>query len=77
MFSRVPVLVRSFTYDLSPDVDYIDVVTDPESNDFQSKIPTMLNLSVDLVIQQTPSKLRTQFTMGDFKSGKLIKEGYI
>ena len=37
----------------------------------------MLNLVVDMVIQQTPSKLRTKFTMNDFKSGKLVKDGFI
>lgn len=81
MFSNVPVLIRSFAYDLGQDVDYIDVETDSASagfsDGFSSKVPTMLNLVVDMVIQQTPSKLRTKFTMNDFKSGKLVKDGFI
>ena len=81
MFSNVPVLIRSFAYDLGQDIDYIDVETDSASagfsDGFSSKVPTMLNLVVDMVIQQTPSKLRTKFTMNDFKSGKLVKEGFI
>jgi hypothetical protein len=81
MFSNIPVLVRSFAYDLGQDIDYIDVETaSAESgfNDgFNTKVPTMLNLVIDLVVQQTPSKLRTTFTMNDFKSGKLVKDGFI
>ena len=75
------VLVRSFAYDLGQDIDYIDIETDSAqagfSNGFSSKVPTMLNLVIDLVVQQTPSKLRTTFTMNDFKSGKLVKDGFI
>ena len=81
MFSNVPVLIRSFAYDLGQDIDYIDVETDSASagfsDGFSSKVPTMLNLVVDMVIQQTPSKLRTKFTMNDFKSGKLVKDRFI
>jgi hypothetical protein len=81
MFSMVPVLVRSFTYDLPGDIDYVDVETKAENegfdNDFKTKVPAMLNLSVDMVIQQTASKLRTEFTMNDFKSGELVKGGYV
>ena len=81
MFSNVPVLIRSFAYDLGQDIDYIDVETDSASagfsDGFSSKVPTMLNLVVDMVIQQTPTKLRTKFTMNDFKSGKLVKDGFI
>ena len=81
MFSNVPVLIRSFAYDLGQDIDYIDVETDSASagfsDGFSSKVPTMLNLVVDMVIQQTPSKLRTTFTMNDFKSGKLVKDGFV
>ncbi|RZD43315.1 MAG: hypothetical protein CXT73_00970 [Methanobacteriota archaeon] len=81
MFSNIPVLVRSFAYDLGQDIDYIDVETDSAEagfNDgFNTKVPTMLNLVIDLVVQQTPSKLRTTFTMNDFKSGKLVKDGFI
>ena len=81
MFSNVPVLVRSFAYDLGQDIDYVDVDTDSDeagfSSGFKSKVPSMLNLVVDMVIQQTPSKLRTTFTMNDFKSGKLVKDGFV
>ena len=81
MFSMVPVVVRSFTYDLPGDVDYVDVETNADNagftQDFQSKVPTLLTLSVDMAIQQTASKLRTEFTMKDFKSGKLVKGGYV
>ena len=81
MFSNVPVLVRSFAYDLGQDIDYIDVNTESAeagfTTGFKSKVPTMLNLVIDMVVQQTPSKLRTKFTMNDFKSGKLVKDGFI
>ena len=81
MFNNVPVLVRSFAYDLGQDIDYIDVNTESAeagfTTGFKSKVPTMLNLVIDMVVQQTPSKLRTKFTMNDFKSGKLVKDGFI
>ena len=77
MFSNIPVLVRSFAYDLGQDIDYIDVETESAeagfSDGFSTKVPTMMNL----IIEQTPSKLRTTFTMNDFKSGKLVKDGFI
>ena len=81
MFSNIPVLVRSFAYDLGQDIDYIDIETESAeagfSDGFNTKVPTMMNLVIDLVVQQTPSKLRTTFTMNDFKSGKLVKDGFI
>tara|TARA_B000000565_G_C23695413_1_gene343635 strand:- start:42 stop:677 length:636 start_codon:yes stop_codon:yes gene_type:complete len=81
MFSMVPVLVRSFSFDLPQDVDYIDISSETSgtgfSDEFESKIPSLLNLTIDLAVQQTASKLRTEFTMNDFKSGKLVKGGYI
>jgi len=81
MFNMVPVMVRSFAYDLPQDVDYIDIKSETSgtgfTEEFESKIPTLMQLTLDLVIQQTASKMRTEWTMNDFKSGKLVKGGYI
>ena len=87
MFSELPVLIQSYNYTLKDDVDYIEIMINPktwvlekyESERSQDtlccRVPMELELSLSLIIQQNPAKMRKEFNLTDFKNGKLFKVG--
>ena len=81
IFNNVPVLIRSFSHNFQNDVDYVDVFSNTvnfdSSKDFVNKVPAMMNIFISLIVQPTPSRLRSEFTMSKFASGELVKKGYI
>ena len=40
-------------------------------------VPTHMNISIELETQYIPIKLRNQFNLDEFRSGKLVNNGYI
>ena len=38
-------------------------------------VPTQFNITVQITVQNTPDRLRREFNLNDFRSGKLIKRG--
>ena len=86
-FNNVPVLPKTFDYTYPADVDYVPVSTSSysglKSNGLSSGtngityVPTHLSISLELDTQYTPIKLRNEFNLDDFRSGKLTKQGYI
>ena len=80
MFNRVPVVVKNVAYTLPNDVDYVDVLVDPELADvveWHNRLPTMMTISCTLGIQPSANQMRAEWNMADFKSGKLVNKGYI
>ena len=45
------------------------------SNDSSAWVPSKFNVSVTLEVQNTPDRLRRNFNLNDFRTGKLIKKG--
>lgn len=90
-FNRVPVVVKSCDYTLPPDIDYVPVntadvslysqgfgVNMPRSNsNGYTYVPTEISLSVTLDTQYTPIRLRNEFNLDLFRSGKLMDKGFI
>lgn len=68
MFNDLPVILQGFTVDFGNQVDYVQV---PNSNTY---IPTMFNISLQLIVQHTPNEV-TNFNLEEFRSGKLMKNG--
>lgn len=90
-FNRVPVVVKSFDYVLPNDIDYVPVNTTdktlyspdiginlPRSNsNGYTYVPTVLSVTVELDTQYAPIRLRNEFNLDLFRSGKLMDKGYI
>lgn len=90
-FNRVPVVVKTFDFTLDSSVDYVPVNTTdlalyspnfgvnlPKSNNSgYSYVPTKITTTVELDTQYAPIKLRNEFNLDLFRSGKLMDKGYI
>ena len=68
--SHVPVILRNFSYTLVEDSDYVDV--DIENGESVT-IPTLLLVSIDLVPQIPPKKVKEQFNIRGYASGSLLR----
>lgn len=80
MYHNIPVVVRSFNFELNPQVDYIDVgVEQTEGQDemYYQRVPTQSNLFLDLQTQYLPGKALSDWHIDDFAKGNLVKKGFI
>lgn len=87
MFNELPVLIQSYSYTLKDDVDYIEIMINPKTwvlEKYESerskdtlccRVPMELELSLSLIIQPNPAKMRKEFNLTDFKNGQLFKVG--
>lgn len=69
MLSDVPVILTGFSVSLPKDVDYVQV---PNSTSY---VPATFTLNISLIVQNTPSSLRT-FSLEQFRSGNALKKGW-
>lgn len=69
MFNDLPVIVKNHSFSLGKDVDYVDL------NIYGGvvRLPVMLNISLNLVVQNTPKKQREEFNLDKFRTGALMK----
>ena len=91
LFSNVPVIVKTFDYTLPNDVDYVPINTSsfapgnitgsPASTTTTRQgwtyVPTHLSVYITLDTQYTPYIVRQQFNLDQFRTGKLIDQGWI
>jgi hypothetical protein len=76
MFNNLPVILKSHSYTLNDTVDMVDVQTAGGI----ARIPALFEISMDLAVQQSPSKLRKEFSLDAFRTGDLMrnnKSGWI
>lgn len=89
-FNNVPVVVKSFDYTYEANVDYVTVYTGNSSGYTNgvslpgsgitpgfTQVPTHLTVNVNLDTQYSPIKMRDNFNLDEFRSGKLITGGYV
>jgi len=90
-FNNVPVVVKYFDYSYEANIDYVAVdtvqnqiysanmgVSLPAANSGgYTWVPTHMTCSLELETQYVPIQLRNQFNLDDFRSGKLVNNGYI
>jgi len=88
MFNRTPVYIRTVAFGLDQDVDYVPVRTkyitdtqfasDPVLDEMlaNSYVPLVLNIFVDIMVAPNPSKIRDEFDLEKFRTGKLLDKGY-
>lgn len=73
MFKDVPVVVSSFTTNFPKDMDLINV----KYPDGIISVPVLMNINVTLKTQYNPYKLKSEFNLDDFRTGKMLNKGYI
>jgi hypothetical protein len=71
-FHRVPVLIGSFNFNYTDDVDYVEVTTAGQT----VQIPSMMVIAMDLLPQYNPT-LQTNFNVNEFASGSGYLKGFI
>lgn len=90
-FNDVPVVVKDFSYTYDGSIDYVPVdtvnrqlysanigVSLPVTNSGgYTWVPTHLTCTVELDTQYTPIKLRNEFNLDEFRTGRLYNKGYI
>lgn len=90
-FNNVPVVVKDFSYTYDQNVDYVAVNTSDSSiysanmgvslpttsSGGYTSVPTLLTATIELDTQYVPIKLRDEFNLDDFRTGKLYNKGYI
>lgn len=91
-FNNVPIVVKYFDYTYAGDIDYVPVDTTGTKAIYSENIgvslpaansggytwvPTHMTVSLELETQYIPIQLRNQFNLDDFRSGKLVNNGYI
>ena len=69
-FNDLPVIMTSSNYTFDPSVDLVSVSVNGVIND----VPSLCAITVSVVVQNTPAKLRT-FDWNSFASGKLLSSG--
>lgn len=69
-FNDLPVIMIGGNYNYDPSVDNVTVTVNGVPND----VPSLCTISVSVVVQNTPAKLRT-FDWNSFASGKLLSSG--
>lgn len=78
MFNDIPVVVKNFTHELLPDADYVEVSF--QNGEGIAWVPTVFNIIVTLGVQQNLRKVRDEFKLSSFASGRLMigrNKGYL
>jgi hypothetical protein len=69
MFNDLPVIVKSHSYSLDNTVDYVTVNTAGGS----ARLPSIITMQVQLIVQHTPQDMRTKFDLDQFRTGALMR----
>lgn len=90
-FNNVPVVVKNFDLVYAADIDYVAVNT-VGGNDYSANIgvslppansggytwvPSHITMTIELDTQYVPIKVRNEFNLDEFRSGKLVNKGFI
>lgn len=73
MFNNVPVVIKSYSYVLPPDVDYV-IINEAGLN---TQVPTAVTITITMEVYYNPYKLRDTFSVAAFRNGDLLSQGYI
>ena len=82
---KIPVVVRGVNYTYAEDVDFVTVDPDEELTrsrserytvDYSTSIPVQFVMSIDLAIQQTPTKVQNTFNVREYATGKALTKGF-
>ena len=71
MYNKVPVIVTNFSTNFEDVYDYVS------TTDRLTQVPTTTMITVTLNVFYNPSDLQRLFSLGAFKDGSLLGDGYI
>ncbi len=71
MFNELPVIVKSHDYSLDDNMDTVEIQTASGI----ARLPAMLTINMELTVQQTPQKMRKEFSLDEFRTGALMRDG--
>lgn len=76
-FNKVPVIIRSYSFNLPDSVDYVPVEVGTGAKKTVTYMPTETEIMIDMAPQYTYKKLRKRFDLDAFTSGKDYSRGFI
>ena len=76
-FNKVPVIIRSYSFNLPDSVDYVPVEVGSGAKKTITYMPTETEIMIDMAPQYTYKKLRKRFDLDAFTSGKDYNKGFI
>lgn len=90
-FNNVPVLIKDVAYTYDSNIDYVPVDTADilnystnigvalpiNSSSGFSYVPTHMSMTIELETQYIPTKVRNEFNLDEFRTGKLVGKGFI
>lgn len=71
MFKGLKVVLKSHSFSLDDTVDYVDVTT-PSGG--ITRVPSMLTVSLSVGVQNTPTEMRKDFNLQDFRTGAMMRD---
>jgi hypothetical protein len=71
MFNDLPVIVKDHSYSLKDNINYVDINTAGAS----VRLPSIISISIKLIVQTTPKRNRKEFDLNKFRTGELMKKG--
>lgn len=82
IFNNLPVIVKDYNVTFDNNVNYVPVRVTPDASSSPgqqgiSYVPTEMSCTITLEIQQNPNKVRNEFDLDDFRSGKMLGRGFI
>lgn len=69
MFNNIRVVIRGYSFNLDDSVDMVPITL---PNGSEARLPPLLSLSVSLGIQANPNELREEFSLAEFRTGRLL-----
>lgn len=69
VFNDLPVIVKSHSYTLDESADTVTINTAGGI----ARLPSLFSISLELQVQQTPMRMRTEFNLEAFRTGALMR----
>lgn len=70
MFNNLPVILVSHSYSLDKEANMVSISTASGL----AKLPTKFDVQMKLKVQQTPRAMRKDFSLDEFRTGKLMRD---
>jgi hypothetical protein len=71
MFNDLPVIVKNHSYNLPEDGHTVPITIAGST----VRVPVLATITISLVVQNTPKRLRDEFNLEEFRTGRLMKDG--
>lgn len=69
---RIPVIVRSFSYTLTEDAEYVSIPSPVGT----VEVPSIVLVTLDLTVQLPPNMVRDRFSLSEYKNGRGLRKGF-